>query len=107
MATIPELAPDLIAAGMTIKELRRDLRPREPAPPRAQPGIAPKRFRMVYKLILKGKPDDTIVRLASVPVEVVQAVRSQVEAVKAKLATLDPVTWDTVEPDTETSGSLP
>lgn len=97
MPTIPELAPDLIAAGFTARELRRELRPRETAPAAPAPTIAPKRWKMAFRLVLKGRSDEEIMRLACVPIEVVNKVRAQVAAVRAKLAALEPVAYDAPE----------
>ncbi len=97
MATIPDLAPDLIAAGFTPRELRRALRPREAAPPPPPPVIAPKRWKMAFQSVLDGRTDEQVRQLCCVPQEVVDKVRAQVAAVRAKLASLDPVPYDEPE----------
>lgn len=97
MPTIPELAPDLIAAGLTVRELRRELRPREAAPAVAPPQVSAKRWKMTYKMVLKGRPDEEILRMACVPQSVLDAVKAQVAAVRTKLAGLATVAYDAPE----------
>lgn len=101
---IADLAPTLVSAGLTPKEIRKELRPRQAAPARQQPGIPNKRIIMAYRMILKNKDDATIMRLACVSQEVINGLRAEVAAVKASLAALAPVAYDAEEPPQENQG---
>lgn len=101
---IADLAPTLVNAGLTAKEIRRALRPREAAPEKPQPSVPPKRIIMAYKMILKNKDDETIKRLACVSQEVINGLRAEVAAVKASLAALAPVAHDADEHTQENQG---
>lgn len=101
MATIAQLAPTLVAAGLSIKELKANLRPHNsPAAPAPHP-ISKKRYEQAMKMLIKHPElsDATIAKnVTTITPSIVASLRAEVEAVQAKLAALDPVD-EGVDPD--------
>ena len=94
MATIPELAPTLVAAGLEPKVLKKDLRPKNEPKAKQSLGVPPKRIRMVYVHLLRGESVQDAAKHAGVELAVAEAVKAEVDAVAAKLAALEPVDPD-------------
>jgi hypothetical protein len=59
--------------------------------------VSPKKVRQVYEGILRGMPNEEAVRLYSADLTLVQRIRAQIDASRAKLATEAPVAWNADE----------
>lgn len=94
MATIAQLAPTLIAAGFTPRELRVELRPKNAPPPPQAPKVQKKRYEQAVRLLAKfpGMSDEEVAtKVTTITPEIVAAIRAEVASVVAQLSGLDPV----------------
>lgn len=96
MGKIKGLAPVLINAGISRKDIKNACVPRKAAPTKAAAGIAPKRIQAAYKFIVDGKDDEAVSRLACVPYEIVWSIRNELDIMKLDLAGTAPVEYDEV-----------
>jgi hypothetical protein len=103
MVTIAQLAPTLIAAGLSAAELKKELRPHNAPAAILDPAIPPKRYRQAYLLLAKHPEmtnEQIAAKVTTITSAIVATIRAEVEAVIAKLNTLDPIDENT-NPDLE------
>ncbi len=103
MATIAQLAPTLIAVGLSATELKKELRPHNPPPAVLDPVIPVKRYRQAYLLLVKHPEltnEQIAAKVTTITPAIVATIRAEVEAVIAKLNTLDPID-ENANPDLE------
>lgn len=93
MSTITELAPTLIDAGLSVEELRHELRPKTKIKTSKTP-IAKKRYVQAVKL-LKESPElsdyEIAVRVTCFTIQQIAEIRKEVVAVTKKLEKLEPI----------------
>jgi hypothetical protein len=96
---IEELAPTLVAAGVSADEVKHELRPKKekPKPEYVPPPIKPLRYRQALAL-LASHPEMTNLEIAlkvtTITEEIVAKLRKEVTDVKKELKDLEPI-----EPD--------
>jgi type I site-specific restriction endonuclease len=88
MATIAQLAPTLIAVGLSAAELKKELRPHNAPPAILDPVIPIKRYKQAYLLLAKHPEmtnEQIAAKVTTITPAIVATIRAEVEAVIAKL----------------------
>lgn len=108
---LSELAATLVDGGLSLTEIKHAMRPKKEKVPvkGVQPKPQPKRYREVVQILLehpertneqivygldatdKFIPNNQVGAVASMTLELVAAIRAEVEAVKAELKDLSPI----------------